>query len=709
MARQQKRIKDKALLGKDRVGFILDTTYALVILLSALIFFKIIYIQLTYKVDPRVESLFRPTATKQIERPKRGAILASDGKILAISTPVYQIYMDCAVQYDIYRQDGEKGGLKEQQWREDAKELSKGLASIFQDKTADQYYQFILSKREAGRHYEKIGKPVDHATLQRIKALPLFNRGPNTGGLIYETRDSRQYPYGTIARRTIGYVKDNSNSNGNNLIGIEGRFNFELHGKEGHAWLRKAEMNKRIHNFDSTAVRAVDGNDVRTTLNIDLQDIADRALRKNIQEEERISGACAILMEVETGAIRAMVNLQRDTTVEGHPLSERMNLAISQIGEPGSVFKTVTLTSVVEDGFVHSVDETVPTFRGNLPGYPRVRTDPHIVDCEDSTHRKEIPIKRGLEISSNYVFAYLATKCYESRPKDFYDKIYRYKLGEKFDFDIDGLGTPQVVTPDNNPFWEKTSLATAGYGYSIAVTPLHLITFYNAIANDGKMMRPYLVEDVEKDGKVIRKYGPGILGNICSKATADTVTRALKGVPQYGTAKKLRRARLQVAGKTGTAQVALRADEKPRAGDQYHDEWGRKKNQGTFVGFFPADNPKYSILVTVYSRLSLGSFYGGDAPASTVREIVDAIYSMDSSCGTSISRNGELPVMEVREAEIDEGKVPDVKGFGLIDAIYAIENGGYRCAYEGSGHVVSQSPAGGTALKTGETITLKLK
>lgn len=708
MAKQRKRVKEKALLGKDRVGFILDATYAFVLLLSALIFVKIIYIQLTYKVDPRVENLFRPTVTKQIDMPKRGAILASDGKILAISTPVYQIYMDCAIQRDVFRQDPEKGGLKEQEWRDEAKELSKGLAAIFQDRTAEQYYQFILAKREADKHYEKIGKPVDHATLQQIKALPLFRKGPNKGGLIYKTLDSRQYPYGAIARRTIGYVKDNSNSNGNNLIGIEGRFNYELHGKEGHAWLRKGEKNNRIHNFDSTAVKAVDGNDVRTTLNIDLQDIADRALRKNIQDEERISGACAILMEVETGAIRALVNLQRDTTVEGHPLSERMNLAISQIGEPGSVFKTVTLTSVIEDGYIHSVDETVPTLRGNLPGYSRVRTDPHIVDWEDSTHRKEIPIKRGLEISSNYVFAYLATKYYESHPKNFYDKIYRYKLGEKFDFDIDGLGTPQVVTPDN-PYWEKTSLATAGYGYSIAVTPMHLITFYNAIANDGKMMRPYLVEDVEKDGKILRKYGPGILGNICSKATADTVTRALKGVPQYGTAKKLRRAKLQVAGKTGTAQVALQAEDKPRKGDQYHDERGRKKNQGTFVGFFPADNPKYSILVTVYSRLSLGSFYGGDAPAATVREIVDAIYSMDTTCGETLRRDGVLPVMEVREAETAEGKVPDVKGFGLIDAIYAIENSGYRCAYEGSGHVVSQSPSGGAALKNGETITLRLK
>ncbi len=708
MAKQQKRIKEKALLGKDRVGLILDATYALVLILSVLIIVKIILIQTTYSVDPRVESIFRPTVTKQIERPERGAILSTDGKILAISTPVYQIYMDCAVQHDIYRQDKEHGAEKEAAWRAEAKELSAGLANLFQDRTAAQYYDFIISKREAGRHYERIGRPVDHATLQQIKALPLFRRGPNTGGLLYETRDSRQYPYGTLARRTIGYVKDNSRSNGNSRIGIEGKFDYELHGKEGHAWLRKGEKNQRIHNFDSTAVKAVDGNDIRTTLDIDLQDIADRALRKNIQEEERINGACAILMEVETGAIRAMVNLQRDTTVEGHPLSERVNLAISQVGEPGSVFKTVTLTSVLEDGYIHSVDETVPTHRGNVPGY-RISTDPHIVDWEDSTHRKEIPIKRGLEISSNYVFAYLATTYYEKHPKDFYDKIYRYKLGEKFDFDIDGLGTPQVVTPQNNPFWEKTSLATAAYGYSIAVTPLHLITFYNAIANDGKMMRPYLVEDVEKDGKILRKYGPGILGNICSKATADTVTRALKGVPQYGTAKKLRRAKLQVAGKTGTSQVALQPDEKPRKGDQYHDERGRKKKQATFVGFFPADNPKYSVLVTVYSRLSLGSFYGGDAPALTVREIVDAVYSLDESVGTVLRKSAEMPAPEIREASMAEGKVPDVKGFGLIDALYAVENCGYRCAYEGTGQVVSQSPQAGSTLKKGETITLKLK
>ena len=222
------------------------------------------------------------------------------------------------------------------------------------------------------------------------------------------------------------------------------------------------------------------------------------------------------------------------------------------------------------------------------------------------------------------------------------------------------------------------------------------------------MMKPYLVESIEKDGKVVKQYGPSVLNTICTRATADTVTRALKAVVDDGTAKRLKDAKLSVAGKTGTAQVVLTPKERHGSADPYHDPWGRKKNQGTFVGFFPAENPKYTILVTVYSYLSGMSFYGGTKPAMAVREIVDNIYAIDDSWSGHATSTAQLPRMEARTADAGSD-VPDLKGFGLADALYAVENAGFKCSYEGSGHVTSQSPAPGKQLKKGETVRLTLK
>ena len=709
MAKSDRRIKDKALLGKDRVGFILDLFYALIFILSIVIFAKIVWIQVGYKVDPKVVQFFRPANTKRAEDPRRGAILTHDGRILAISTPLYQIHMDCTVRKDLFRQDKENGAALEKKWQEDARGLAEGLARIYRDKTAKEYYDLILTSRRDNKRYVRIGGRINHDTLQEVKALPLFCKGPNTGGIIITQYDAREYPYGTLARRTIGYVRNNEPTGDAEVqVGIEGSFNYDLHGKGGYEWLRKTDKGGKVHNYDSTAVKAVDGNDIRTTLDIDIQDIVDRAVRRQITEEERLSGACAVVMDVATGAIRAMVNLTRDTTVAGSPLVEYYNLAISQAGEPGSVFKTVTLTSLLEDGYVKSVDECIPTNRGYIPHANR--HDEHVRDWEDSTHRREIPIKRGLEISSNYVFAHLAWEHYHTHPMDFYDKLYRYKLAEKFEFDIQGLATPGVVTPANNPYWTEASLETAAYGYSVSVTPLHLLTFYNGIANKGKMMRPYLVEDIERDGRVVKKRGPGVLGNICSPATADEVTRALRGVVTNGTARsKLRAAKLPVAGKTGTSRVVLFPEEKPIKGNAYQDAFGRKKNQGTFIGFFPSTQPKYSVIVTVYSRLSHGSFYGGDAPAKAVREIVDNIYAIDPEWNPAVTRNGSVAQTALAEIPSTDGTAPDLAGLGLSDALYAIESNGYRCRYEGSGHVTAQTPAAGTKLGKGETITLTLR
>ena len=716
--KQQSEIKD-TFENRDRIHIVMMGLTMLFIGLSVGIILCIAHIQTSYSVDSKVINIFRPREDKYVEVPKRGRILAEDGRPLAITTPLYNIYMDCTVRKAEFEEMDNKearrlqklaeegkevpaaqnpGRRAEEVWREKARALSVELAGLFPAKSAEQYFSDIINGREAGKKHMLIRRNVSHATLNTLNTLPLFNEGSYRGGLIAEEHDERIYPYDTLARRVIGYVREQGR------IGIEGTFDYELHGVEGREWRRVTDDKKYIRDFDSTVVKAVDGNDVRTTLNIDFQDIADRALRRQIADDPQIRAGIAVLMEVETGAIRAMVNLSRDT-IPGSKLWERDNLVLKEVGEQGSVMKTVTLLSLVEDGHIHSLEETIPTNHGAVPGYNQ---DVHILDYERLTGRKEITVKHGFEISSNYVFTYLPEKFYGSNPQEFFDHIYAYRLGEKFDFDLDGLGTPVVNRP-GTPGWSRTTLGTTAYGYGMSVTPLHVVTFYNAIANKGRMMKPYVVESVEKDGKVIKEYGPSVLNNICTRATADTVTRALKAVVDDGTATRLKNAKLSVAGKTGTAQVVLTAKERKGNPDPYHDPWGRKRNQGTFVGFFPADDPKYTILVTVYSYLSGQSFYGGTKPAMAVREIVDNIYAIDDTWSGQIASSGTLPKMEERQADVTDGKAPDLKGFGLMDALFAVENAGFKCTYEGSGHVTAQSPAAGADLKKGGTIKLTLK
>ena len=695
MSRKESEIKD-TIVGRDRIHVVMFFLSMLFLALGALILVRIVHIQATYTVDERVIGLFRPSVQKHVDPPVRGKILATDGRPLAISAPLYDIYMDCTVRKQDYIDLG-KDSL-ERVWRAKARELAQSLSDEFRDKSAEAYVKAILEGRDKGSKYLRIQRNIDLSTLNRVKDFPLFREGPYIGGFIVQKHEERIYPYDSLARRVIGYVKEQ------NRIGLESSFDSELHGREGYEWRRVTDNKRWVRDLDSAQVKVVDGNDIRTTLNVDFQDIADRALRAQINEDDGIRAGICIIMEAKTGAIRAMVNLSRGET-PATTLWERENLCLREVGEQGSVMKTVTLLSVVEDGYVKGLEQTIPTNNGSVPNY---RQDVHILDYQRETGRRDISVMHGFEISSNYVFTYLAEHFYGKHPQDLFDHIYSYRLGEAFDFDINGLGKPVVNRPDT-PGWSKTTLGTTAYGYGLSVTPLHVATFYNGIANKGCMMKPYLVESVEKDGKVLRRFEPSALNSsICSPATADTVTRALRAVVNSGTGTRLRTAKLPVAGKTGTAQVVLTPAERKGSADPYHDPMGRKKNQGTFVGFFPADNPKYTILVTVYSYLSGKSFYGGTLPALAVREIVDKLYALDGEWDQELRPTAAVPHMAGSVATVG-GQVPDLKGLGLKDALFALEEMGLRCQYTGTGHVTAQTPAPGTACKSGQTVKLTLK
>ncbi len=695
--------QNKAKKKRDRIGVILYCFYAIVLVAGFFIIGKMVCIQLFWKPDKDVARFFLPPSTKSVIEPDRGAIIGCDGKLLAMSTPMYQLYMDCTVLKSVFRGKSNPDSL-ERDWLSKAKAFSDGLAKEVGGSAGD-YYRMIVTGRKDGNRYMRLTTDLDRGALLRLQKLPLMREGRYKSGIIVNKRDSRQYPYGTLARRTIGYVKDNRNSNGNNHIGLEGKYDYALHGKEGEIWLRPTDNRERIQNYDSTYVKPEDGLNVRTTLNITLQDIVDKAMRKQMAANPKINEGCAVIMDVKTGAIRSMVNLTKDP--KDSSLNEVYNMAIGFAAEPGSVFKATTLMTVIEDGFVKSLDDVIPMNNGVIPGYPQ---DTHIKG------NGEISVLRGFEISSNYVFRYLAVKNYNDNPKRFLDKLYMYKLGQAFDFDLKGLSEPYIPSPDSKQ-WSATDLGSTAIGYSVKETPLHILTFYNAIANKGRMMKPYLVESIEKNGAVKTKKGPSVLNaSICSKATADTMLRAMRAVTSEGTAKRLKGAKLTVAGKTGTSRQVLSKEEIDKYGmsSPYVTKDGSYHNLATFVGFFPAENPKYSAIVCMKSDLIRGSLYGGVGPAAVMREVVDAIYVLDPEWGNAISSSAKVPQMKLdreihEQADTKSPVVPDVTGLGLKDAMFIIENSGLRCRYTGTGHVTSQTPSPGAKATEGSAITLTLK
>ena len=703
--------KEKA---KNKPSRVLMHLRLIFLAVSVVVACKIIYLQYIWEPNPKFVKDFKPTKQKEVIEPERGSILDHNGRLLAISTPLYNIRMDCYVQKEHNEQDKEKGAEAEEEWLKNARLLSGGLARTLKEPGKDSlyYWNLIRKSRTEKKRYVSIARNIDHGVLLELQELPLFNLPGHKGGLIVEKVDRRLYPYGGLARRVIGYVKNNDDTSAIH-VGIEGKYHYLLHGTKGVAWKKKTDKWKSIEDKDSTYTAAEDGADVRTTLDINMQDIADKALRKNMAANQDIKEGCVVIMDVKTGAVRAMVNLQKDSLGN---CFESFNMAAGRPAEPGSVFKAVTLTTLLEDRKV-GLETRIATKHGIMEEYPikEVAQDQYIVNYERNTGESSIPVIHGFQISSNYVFRRLVKDFYGENPEEFTSRLHSYNLGANFDFELTekGSGKPSIPDPDEKS-WSRTSLISSAIGYSVKVTPLQIATFYNAIANDGKMMKPYIVECTERDGVAEKVNEPMLLNSICSKATADTLTRALKRVTSDGTAKVLKNARCQVAGKTGTSRMYLTPKEQKGSGNPYEDINGRKKHQGTFVGFFPADDPKYTAIVVTYTGLlDMGkNVYGGAEAAKTFKDIVDGVWSYETEWSQEIEADGDIPEMKAKNITTDrtEGSpVPDVKGMGLSDALYTIENCGYICEYSGAGHVSSQSPAAGSAARKGHTIKIVLR
>ncbi len=688
--------------------------YAIFLVIGLIAIGRIIYLQYITKDRTRPEDIYR----KEVLQPARGSILSYDGKPLAVSIPMYELRWDTSVPADSIFSAG-------------IDELSRGLSLIFQDKSYSEYKSDLLKARGKKNRYKKIGnRRVDFGELEKIKALPIFCLGKFKGGLITIESNNRINPYGTLANRTVGFV-----GGGGSGTGIEFDYDYKLRGEEGFRTIQRTPGDIWIPVNGGDFLPAQDGLDIRTTIDVYIQEAAETELRNQLAKNDVFEGGTVIVMDVKTGAIRGIANMykRRDGTFD-----ESYNYAIQHPTEPGSTLKLAALMALLEDGYI-TLDTEVDAGNGEWRYYKARITD---------THRGGYGVltaKKAFAKSSNIAFAKMVIDAYESNPSQYTDRLHNMKLFEKLGLDIGNERGAYVTTPDD-PGWSPVTLASLGYGYATTLTPLHTLTFYNAVANGGTMMRPYFIEGFEKDGIMREKHEPEVItGSICSKSTLAAAQEALRAVVTEGTATICNDERYQIAGKTGTARIAME-------GGGYEDSEGYRRHQASFAGYFPADDPKYSCIVVMYTGKTRGNFYGATWAAPIFKNVADKIFTSHPEWESPIYAEGLTPVdnpsiasgratfmhepimllpmaekphgmkdegwVKVTNHPLDAcstealdlrpGVVPDVCGMGLKDAIYLLENEGYKVSFTGNGRVHSQSPEAGDSLGH-KDITLYLK
>ena len=669
-----------------KVGF----AYLVFVLIALLVVGRIIDLQFIHKPG---RSLSTKIYREDVLPCTRGSILADDGRYLAFSIPEYRIGMDC-VQAD------------SAVFARGIDSLAIYLANFYGDKKAAQYKKDITERRKeglkGGRRYLFLNrKLLTYQEMKQVSSFPILREGRARGGVDVVKVDHRTYPYGRLGFRTLGYIKDQSEIP---TIGIEGSCDSILRGTDGMQPMRLTEGRNWIVDTDRETIQPVDGLDVQLTLDIDLQDVAQNALMDILSKTNEVHAGTVVVMDVPTGEVKAMVNLEKNGK---GGFDETYNYAIGRKGEPGSVFKGATLTTLLEDKKI-TLDTEIPAivtwnYGGGAPFVD------HYLDRYST-----ISVKRAYEISSNNVFRILAARNYDKNPKEFLDKLTNERrITKDFPFELKGMAKANLKDPEvktGRAAWNMKDLPQIAMGYTVEITPLHTLNFYNAIANEGVMMRPHLVRNYQKDGRIVEEFKPEKLGTVCSKETAHEVWKAMRGVVESegGTGYRIfKDCPVEVAGKTGTARIVF-----PQNG-KYEDRAGHKMHQATFVGFFPYGSPKYSMIVVVYSEPTFGNFYGATWCGPVFRQVAEQIYASSIDWQEPIPRTGTMPerdgvkTLECRE-DMRIGLVPDLTGLGLRDAMGLLEADGYTVTFEGKGKVYGQVPAAGDTVKN-KNIHLKLK
>lgn len=698
--------------------------------ISIVLFYKTVYISWWEGEEWREEGDELYVDWRSVEA-ERGNIMAEDGSLLATSVPYYDLYFD-----------PNSTGMSEQDFMHNLDTLAQCLATfVMTDKTVGGVRQDLLTWRNEGKRYVPIKRKVSYTEKQYIERFPLFNLGQMRGGLIVQRMSERKKPFGVLGHRTIGYVRE-----GANPVGLEGFFHETLGGEDGKVMMLNVDRTNNIWvpMEDLAEVEPKSGNDIKTTIDVNLQDIVENALYRGLNYHNADWGT-AILMEVETGEVKAIANLGR--TDSGENWWETYNFAVGWAIEPGSTFKLASIMALLEDGYVNLKD-TVDIERGKTEFYEETMEDssPFSFNIDSTT------VKRAFEISSNVGMAKLVTAAYGSKNRKnnnkaaaaYIERLKSFNLHLPTGIEIGGEANPYIKEAySDEDQWSGVTLPWMSIGYELRLTPLQLLTFYNAVANDGEMVKPYLVSEVQRFGETVERFRPVVLKRkIASPNTIKQAKELLEAVVEDGTAYKLKTDRFSFAGKTGTAQVNYKRGKKGTRIGGY---------QASFVGYFPAEKPKYSCIVVV-NKPKQNGFYGSDVAGPVFKEIAEKCYGSKLDLHQPMNNNPkpilasrELPRNDIGLKEdmeavlqflnmpyygdpstemtrltvegdsliverrtLEENRVPNVVGMGLRDALFVLENRGLKVRIDGFGKVARQSLLPGTQIQ-GQTVLLSLR
>lgn len=647
---------------------------------------------------------------------ERGTIYSADGRMLSTTIPTFTLHMD-------FRADGlvTDNGNK---FKANVDSLSYCLSKLFGDKSPAVYERILKRQYKKGSRYFLLKKEISFEQYKELRDFPLFRQGRNTSGLIVKQVNTRINPFGLLANRTVGLYRKNSPN-----VGIEAAYNKYLKGTDGKMLVQRISGGGYVP-VDGYKIEPVNGKDVMTSIDVNVQDVAEHALMKMLVDNEAQYGTC-VVMEVKTGQIKAIANLGRQPDGSYY---EDFNYAIGKATEPGSVFKLGTMLTLLDETNMKITDNVD---LGN--GYYRYHNRTMYDVVGDPTG--VVSVEHAFEMSSNVGMSKLAYKYFKNDPDKFVHHLWSLGLNKKTGIDLLGEVKP-LVKSTKSKTWSSTTLPWMSIGYEVLETPIRLLTLYNAIANDGKMMKPYLVTAIENYGQVVKQFKPTVLKEkICSNRALKDMQKLLNGVvrSKYGTGHRaLKNPYFKISGKTGTAQVA-------------NGKYGYTQHiyQATFIGFFPTDHPKYSCIVTVMNKPHAHRIYGASVAAPVFKEVAHKLYAMNhkdvvpemshprlsdkleiksgnagdiqtvltalnlpvqKSTKQAVYVNPKVESKKILFSDIKNkpGTVPDVRGMGLKDALYLLENHGLKVKVQGSGKVITQSISPGETIKNKEQITIQL-
>ncbi|QED38935.1 PASTA domain-containing protein [Antarcticibacterium arcticum] len=609
----------------------------------------------------------------------RGNLYDTNGNLLATSIPKYDIRFDAVTVTDKNFEDNVVG-------------LSRELAKMF-GKSEGHWVQALRTARANKHRYFLIARNLGYSDYLKVKSFPMFNLGTYKGGMIMEQRTVREHPLGAMAARTVGYDR-RDNQGYSTRVGLEGAFSPFLEGTDGHRLKQKIAKGQWKPISDNNEVEPKDGYDVISTIDVNIQDIAHHALLAQLEKYEADHGT-VVVMETKTGEIKAISNLGR--TAQG-TYFEKLNYAVGETHEPGSTFKLMAMVVALEDKVIDT--STIVDTQG---GIMTIRRN-HVRDSKKGGYG-EISAARAFEVSSNVGIVKLIYDNYKDKPQKFIDGLNRMNLNKELGISIKGEGKPYIPSPGDNT-WSGLSLPWMAYGYgSVQITPLQTLTFYNAIANNGVMVKPRFIKEIREWDKVIVSNEMQVLNPaICSKETISKVKEMLKNVVVRGTAKSLYSPNFSMAGKTGTAQT-----------EYWKEGWAANRQYiSSFVGYFPAEDPKYTSIVIIHKPNNKIGIYGADVSGPVFKRIAQKIY-------TDTPVEDELESLEVENglikedfekfyttAQKDKKLMPDVTGMPVMDAMSLLENMGLKVQIKGNGTVKNQSIAPGEKIKTNQKVDLSL-